>query len=92
LLAEYFYPGVAMVVAAWAYCREPHGRHFAAWVLCVAALVLINDNFWALVAVPTLLIATRIDLHVPRLAWWFYAFYPLHLAALWWLRDGHKVL
>jgi len=91
LLAEYHYPGVAMVVAAWAYCRQPTGRHFAAWVLFTASLVLLNNNLWALTAVPTLLLATHIDLRVPRLRWAFYAFYPAHLAALWWLRDGHKL-
>ena len=92
LLAEYFYPGIVMVVAAWAYCREPNARHLLVWVLCVATLVLINANFWALAAVPCLLLASRVDLRVPRLRWLFYAFYPLHLAVLWWLRDGHKLL
>ncbi len=92
LLAEYFYPGLVMVVAAWAYCRDPNGRHLLAWVLCVAALVLINANFWALAAVPCLLLATRVELRMPRLRWLFYALYPLHLAALWWMRDGHKLV
>jgi hypothetical protein len=86
LLAEYFYPGVAMVVTAWAYCRNPNGRHFAAWVLAVASLWLLNFNFWALTAVPTLLLATRVDLRVPRVRWVFYAFYPVHLAVLWGVR------
>jgi hypothetical protein len=86
LLAEYSYPGVAMVVTAWAFCREPNGRHFAAWVLAVAALWLLNFNFWALTAVPTLLLATRVNLALPRIRWVFYAFYPVHLAVLWWLR------
>lgn len=86
LLAEYFYPGVAMIVTAWAWCREPNRRHFAAWVLAVASLWLLNYNFWALTAVPTVLLATRIDLRLPRVRWVFYAFYPAHLAVLWWLR------
>jgi hypothetical protein len=91
LLAEYFYPGVAMVVAAWAFCRQPDGRHFAGWVLFTASLALVNGNFWALAAVPVLLLATRVELQLPRLRWAFYAAYPLHLALLWWLRDGHKL-
>jgi len=87
LLAEYFYPGVAMVVAAWAFCREPNGRHFALWVLFTASLVLLNGNLWALTAVPVLLLAPHVDLRVPRLRWMFYALYPLHLAVLWWVRT-----
>ena len=58
----------------------------AAWVLAVASLWLLNFNFWALTAVPTLLLATRVDLRVPRVRWVFYAFYPVHLAVLWGLR------
>jgi len=92
LSAEYLHPGVAMVVAAWAFCRQPNVLHFAAWTLFTAALVLINGNFWALSAVPTLLLATRLDLRVPRLRWAFYALYPLHLVVLWWIRDGHKLV
>ncbi len=89
-LAEYHHPGVAMVVAAWVYCREPRWPHLAVWVLLTASLVLFNDNLWALSAVPFLLAAPFVNLHVPRLRWVFYAFYPAHLAALWWVRDGHR--
>lgn len=86
LLGEYFYPGVAMVVTAWVFCREPNARHLAAWVLAVASLWLLNYNFWALTAVPTLLLATQVTLNMPRVRWIFYAFYPAHLAVLWALR------
>lgn len=89
-LAEYHHPGVAMVVAAWVYCREPRWPHLAVWVLLTASLVLFNFNFWALSAVPFLLAAPHVNLRVPRLRWAFYGFYPVHLTVLWWLRDGHK--
>lgn len=90
LLAEYFYPGVAMVVTAWAWCREPNARHLVAWTVAVASLWLLNLNFWALAALPTILLLRHVDLRVPRVRWVFYAFYPAHLAVLWWLRDGPK--
>lgn len=92
LLAEYHYPGLAMIVAAWVYCREPNTRHLAAWTLAVASLVLLNFNLWALTAVPTVLLARHADLRMPRLRWVFYAFYPVHLAVLWAIRDGGKLL
>jgi hypothetical protein len=81
-LAEYHHPGVAMVVAAWVYCREPNWPHLAVWVLLTASLVLFNFNLWALSAVPFLLAAPYVSLR--------YAFYPAHLAVLWWLRDGPR--
>lgn len=89
-LAEYLYAGLAMFVAAWAFARRPDALRFIAWVGFTASLVLMNNNHWALTAIPALLLATRVDLRVPRLRWVFYAFYPLHLALLWWLRDGHR--
>jgi hypothetical protein len=88
LVGDYLYPGVAMIVAAWAWCREPTPGHFAAWLLFTVALVLVNFNFWALAAVPLVLVGRHVDLRVPRLRWVFYALYPLHLTALWWVRDG----
>jgi hypothetical protein len=91
LLGDYLYPGVAMFIAAWAYCREPTGRHFAAWVLFTASLALLNANFWALSALPVLMLASKVELKVPRLRWVFYAVYPVHLYAIWLVRDGRRL-
>lgn len=55
-------------------------------LLALASLWFINRNLWALAAVPLLLVASRLDLPMPRLRWAFYAYYPLHLAALWLIR------
>ena len=43
-------------------------------------------NAQALASLPLLLVASRVDLPMPRLRWAFYAYYPLHLAALWLIR------
>jgi hypothetical protein len=47
-----------------------------------AALHVINGNLWALVALPVVMLATQVNLRVPRHQHWFYVYYPLHLAAL----------
>jgi len=52
----------------------------------LAALWFVNSNLHVLAAVPVILLASRLDLHLPRRRWLFYAYYPLHLAALWLLR------
>jgi hypothetical protein len=88
LVGDYLYPGVAMIVAAWAWCRDPTPGRFAVWLLFTVALVLVNFSFWALAAVPLVLLGHHVDLRVPRLRWVFYALYPLHLSVLWWVRDG----
>lgn len=43
-------------------------------------------NLWALATLPVLFLACRVDVRLPRLRWAFYAYYPLHLAALWLIR------
>ena len=88
LVGDYLYPGVAMTVAAWSYCRQPSPGKLMLWIVFTASLVMVNFNLWALAAVPVILLATRVELRVPRLRWLFYALYPIHLTVLWWLRDG----
>jgi len=88
LVGDYLYPGVAMIVAAWSYCRQPSPGKLMLWILFTASLVMVNFNLWALAAAPVILLATRVELRVPRLRWLFYALYPIHLTVLWWLRDG----
>jgi len=92
LVGDYFVPGVAMCTAAWHCARRPRAPRLALWVAATASLWIVNFNFWALAALPIAWIAARADLRVPRLRWVFYAFYPLHLTAIWWWRDGPRML
>ncbi len=82
-LVEFAWFGVAMLIAAWCYCRRPSWWTLGAWIAATAALYPINQNLWALAAFPIMLAAPRISLRVPRAKTVFYAYYPLHLAALW---------
>jgi hypothetical protein len=83
---EYWWPAVALGLAVWWHCKRPSWWSAGAVILACAALWPINGNFWALAAVPLVLVASRLELHMPRLRWAFYAYYPLHLAALWLIR------
>lgn len=80
---EFWWPGMLVGLATWRYARRP-----GAWPMIVlsgalASLTWINGNAWALMAVPIVLVAMRIRWPMPRMRWFFYAFYPLHLAVLW---------
>jgi hypothetical protein len=57
-------------------------------LLGLVALYDVNKNLWALAALPLLVLAARVDPPVPRMRWVFYAFYPLHLAAIWLVRNA----
>ena len=85
-LVEYWWPAVLFGLAVWSYMRRPNWLAALTAVLVCAALQLINGNAWALAAWPIVWLASRVDLRLPRLRWALYAWYPLHLAALWWIR------
>ena len=50
------------------------------------ALCLAVPGTAALAAVPVVAAAAHVDVRLPRLRWAFYAYYPLHLVALWLIR------
>ena len=83
---EYWWPAAILGLAVWSYCKRPTWSAAVIALLALASLWFINRNLWALAAVPLLLVASRLDLPMPRLRWAFYAYYPLHLAALWLIR------
>ncbi|MGJ0492657.1 TraX family protein [Methylobacter sp.] len=85
-LVEYWWPAVALGLAIWMYCKRPSWTAAAIALLSWAALWFINGNLWALVSLPLLLVATRLDVPMPRLRWAFYTYYPLHLVVLWLIR------
>ena len=82
-LGEFFWPGMLMFFAAWNYCRRPSWWALVFWIAATASLYLINRNLWALAAFPVIFAAPHIALQVPRVKSIFYAYYPLHFAALW---------
>jgi len=82
-VVEFWWPAVLACVMAWAYCHTPTVNRLVVWVLAVAALGLINQNLWALAAIPLIFAAPYVRLSVPRWQHLFYWLYPLHLAVLW---------
>ena len=80
---EFWWPAPAFCLACWAYCKRASAWRMAAMIAAAASLWLINRNFWALAAVPLLLLASVIDVPIPRLQHVFYAYYPAHLTVLW---------
>ncbi len=80
---EFWWLGVAIGLAAWRYSQRPSWSALLVWTAALAALFVINRNWWALAALPLVFAAPHIRLAVPRLRWFFYAFYPAHLAVLW---------
>ncbi len=81
-LGEFFYPAVLFGVAFYCYVRKPGIWPVLFILMGCASLYIINSNHGALWVIPLLILATQIDVKVPRVRWFFYAFYPLHLSIL----------
>lgn len=81
-LVEFWWPAVLLGVATWSYVKRSAPASALLALLGCAALGFVNDNQWAMLAVPLIALATKVDVPMPRWARLFYWFYPLHLAVL----------
>lgn len=96
-LVEFWWPAIALTVAAWRYVKRPSWLALLAWILATLALSLngwafarmplLNASLWALVAFPIIFAAPHVDIATPRLRHVFYVYFPLHLAAIWAIRS-----
>jgi hypothetical protein len=82
-VVEFWWPGLAACLFAWAYCRRPSWGMLVLWIASLAALYIINRNLWALAALPLIFAAGQVSMRVPRIRLGFYVYYPAHLAVLW---------
>ena len=96
---EFWWPAVALCVAAWWFCKRPSwGRAIALLIACASLsainglsnvvvngvpVLAIHPNHWALASLPVMAALTRVDVRIPRVRYFFYAFYPAHLIVLW---------
>ena len=83
---EFWWPALAFGLAVWWYCKRPSWMALTLALVALVALGFVNGNLWALAALPVVLVASRVDMRVPRLRWVFYAYYPAHLIAIWLIR------
>jgi hypothetical protein len=80
---EFWWPVLAFGIAVWWYCNTPQLTALIIAMVALLLLRLINGNYWALAALPTLFISTTVNIQMPRYQWLFYYFYPVHLSLLW---------
>jgi hypothetical protein len=82
-MVEFWWPGVALCVGAWWYCRHPTGGALLLWLAGTAGLTVINGNWWACVSFVVLAVmAYGVRITIPRASRFFYLYYPAHLTAL----------
>lgn len=77
---EYWWPALALAIVAWRYFKNPSIAGLAGITILTASLWLINQNFWAMLALPIFFAASKVDIKLPRSKWYlFYIYYPAHL-------------
>jgi hypothetical protein len=86
-LVEFWWPAVALCLSAWRYFKRPNRSAALCIIASLLALWIINGNAWAFSVLPILLLASKVQLRVPRGRYAFYVFYPAHLAVLWVLAN-----
>ncbi len=79
---EYDWVGIFFCFAAWSYCKKPSSLALIGWLIAYLLLDFINNNHWALLSIPIIYLATKVDLKIPRIPYLFYIYYPLHLSIL----------
>lgn len=82
-LVEFWWPAVALCLFSWAYFKKPSVALVVGFIVSLLLLYFVNGNFWALGVLPIIVAARLWRWPLPRLKWFFYAFYPAHLAILW---------
>ncbi len=85
LFVEYNWAGVAFCITSWFYCKKPTLIALLACLFAYLILDNLNGNNWALASLPIIILATQINLAVPRIPYFFYIYYPLHLSVLYFL-------
>ncbi|MDF0606792.1 TraX family protein [Neisseriaceae bacterium TC5R-5] len=79
---EFWWFALAFCICSWWYCKTNSKAALVACLLAAASLYVVNRNFWALAAMPLILVAPLLDIRIPRFRYLFYAYYPAHLAVL----------
>lgn len=79
---EFWWPALAFTILCQRYFRGGQTIHLFGAALALASLYFVNKNMWAMLAIPIILVAPRVDVSLPRVRHVFYAYYPAHLIAL----------
>ena len=79
---EFWWPPLVFGLAVWWYCKRSGFMSLLIALTALLALRFVNGNLCALAVVPVVLSASLVDLHLPRVRWAFYLYYPVHLFAL----------
>lgn len=91
LTAEFWWFGLNLgIFLFWLFSLGENDPKWKKWLVgagaaaCLVSLGFVNGNQWALASIPVIALVLSLPVgQLPRGKWFFYWFYPAHLAALW---------
>lgn len=86
-LVEYWWPALMLGVAVWHYCRTASLGSLCVIAISMSLLCVINGNFYGWLAIPVIFSLKNVSIPIKKSKLAFYAYYPLHLAALYAIRN-----
>lgn len=83
IFVEYSFHGVALIVSAWLFFRYSSVLGLLGIIAITLGLATLNNNYYAMLALPLLASSYFIEVKIPRTPkYFFYAYYPAHLTVI----------
>ncbi|MGP5477580.1 TraX family protein [Pseudomonas helleri] len=86
LLVEFWWPAILFGLASWIYIKQNSLTTFIFLSITCLLLGYVNNNQWAVAAIPIIHLFKYIHLTCPRSRLFFYIFYPAHLIIIYFIR------
>ena len=82
IYVEYSWSVLLLCASFWCFCKRPSATSIFLGLAGYSLLYILNGNNWGLAALPIILLATVVDLKIPRWHYFFWDYYPAHMTLL----------
>ena len=79
IFVEYSWSVLLLCASFWCFCKRSSAISIVFGLAGYILLYILNDNNWGLAALPIILLATLVDLKIPRWHYFFWVYYPAHM-------------
>lgn len=79
IFIEYNWSVLLLCASFWVFCKKPSLHSILMGIAGFILLSKLNENSWGLAALPLILLATLINLKIPRWRYLFWIYYPVHM-------------
>lgn len=89
-LIEFGYPGLLFCLTCYYSIKYPTSRPYSLLLLFFSLLGLsvINANLWCWFSLMIILLVLKLPFALPRIKYFFYLAYPVHLAIIWFVSQS----